>query len=155
MGKSGLVAVTMALSVGLASGAQAARAGSWQAADTGKGWFVGAGVGSLQLDADGLSQDLAHYFIQGGWRFSRLLSVDVRAGTSSRKAFEIDDEFEIGLTGVDFRLASTYGLYARGILPIGENWDLYGQLGCTRAELKVAIEDADQRLSASPFRFRF
>jgi opacity protein-like surface antigen len=122
-----------------------------QVDDDRRGWFVGAGIGSLQLDAEGLSQDLIQYYIQGGWRFNRYFSVDVRMGTSSSNGFEIDGDPEVGLgpAGVELGLASTFGVHARGILPIGEAWELFAQVGYTQAELEVTLDDSYESVSAT------
>jgi opacity protein-like surface antigen len=148
--------IVLATSACLPLAAQAAGGISTAAEENRTGWFAGAGIGSLSLEATGLrSQDVGYVFVQGGWRFSRFLAVGVRAGASSASVLDLEEDFDIDLgvdlepAEIDLSLASVYGVFAQAYLPIAENWDLYALVGYSQASLEVSVDDIYGEISAS------
>lgn len=139
------VALACVILGGLPIAAQAASPGPAAHSYEREGWFVGAGVGYLTLDdSEGFSTSMTHVHLQGGWRFNRFFSVDARIGTSFSSTVDIEDEdLALFLPEVELSIPTYYGVYARGILPVSERWDLYAQAGYIQTKLKASVKGTE------------
>jgi opacity protein-like surface antigen len=113
------------------------------------GWFLAAGVGSLELREPGAINDVLDYaYLQGGWHFSRYLSLDARVGTN---ALSVEYDFDNGQPD-NLRVKQLYGLYARATLPVASKWELFALGGYTRLSLAAdagvaAVSDTTNSVS--------
>jgi opacity protein-like surface antigen len=114
-----------------------------------QGWFLGAGVGAVEIREPGVPNDVLTFaYLQGGWRFNRYLSLDARLGMNA-VAVEYDlfpDE------PANLRVKNLYGLYGRATLPVGKRWDLFALVGYTSLKLtaetgSVAASDTTNSVS--------
>ena len=82
------------------------------------GFYVGAGVGEFGLEIDGFDDSDTAFKVFGGYRFIRYLGVELEyidGGTAEDFGLEVD--------------VSGFNLSLMGILPAGENLDLFAKLG--------------------------
>lgn len=87
-------------------------------------WYAGAGY--TNFDADGA--DIGAVTGRLGYRMSPYFAVEGEASTG------LDDEDGIELN-------HNAGLYAVGILPVGQNFDLHGRVGYQMTEVGTPIGD--------------
>jgi opacity protein-like surface antigen len=123
---------------------------TYTAAPDREGWFGGVGLGTLTLeDSEGFADALFYAYLVGGWRPSRYLSIEARAGTSFSSVLEFEDA-ELGefFPEVEFRAPSILGVYARAIWPVLDRVDLYAQAGYTHARIKASLVDGTETISA-------
>ena len=99
-----------------------------------QGFYAGAGIGELSVDFEGdldespLSFDDGDtaFRVFGGWQFNENFGLEggyIDGGTASEQIFfeGFDVDVDIGVTGFDLML--------RGILPLGESFFAFAQVG--------------------------
>jgi outer membrane immunogenic protein len=90
-----------------------------------EGTYAGVSFASIHYTQDGFpSADPAAVAFKLGRRLDRFLAVEARAG------FGVGDDTVTYLgSPVDVSIDYYFGLYAKGILPLGEAFSVYGVLG--------------------------
>jgi opacity protein-like surface antigen len=68
-----------------------------------------------------------------GSSLNRNLAVEGRLGVSLG-----EDRINVSGVGVDVKVDNFYGIYAKGIVPVGNTFALYGLLGLTHAKLTAS-----------------
>ena len=111
----------------LAAPAPAAAAPQMDAGSA-QGWFVGAGLGTVDYSEPGFSaSSLDYLYVQAGWRFNRYLALDARAATNLPGDCGCD--YYYNTNPFELRVRSLYGLYLRATAPLTLHWDLYALAG--------------------------
>jgi OOP family OmpA-OmpF porin len=119
-------------------------------------WYLGGGVGRGNLNMSG--QDLTGlsnasvddtdttYTVRGGYRFNPYFAVELGYYDLGNYGFN----GKIGNTEINGSAkAKSYGVSAVGILPFGEQFDLYGRLGWAESELKASANTTLATATAS------
>ncbi len=92
--------------------------------------YVGASVSRVNVDIDGLSN-------------AKPSAISLKLGSQSHPNFAVEARLGTGLTddsvnGADLKIKNYYGLYAKGILPVSNEFAAYALGGYTRGKVSLS-----------------
>lgn len=98
------------------------------------GLYVGANISQINYKEDGIStiKPIA-LSLKLGNQFTKNFALEARIGTGIS-----DDSLDVFGTSVKVEVDSFYGIYGKGILPLNDNFSVYGLAGYTKGELTAS-----------------
>lgn len=111
-------------------------------ADVQPGFYMGAGVGSTKIDDDGFDDidfddSDTGFKIFGGYSFNQNFAIEASyfdLGEASGNFDDVGDSvnFDVGVSG--------FGVFAVGMLPVGDTFSLFGKLGYATYDIDAHVE---------------
>jgi OmpA-OmpF porin, OOP family len=111
-------------------------------ADVQPGFYMGAGVGSTKIDDDGFDDidfddSDTGFKVFGGYSFNQNFAIEASYFDFGEASGSFDDfgdsvNFDVGVSG--------FGVFAVGMLPLGDTFSLFGKLGYASYDIDAHVD---------------